>query len=488
MRALPGKASRQPPGPEPVSRAASADDQRRRILEATADLVAEQGYAETTIEQIVRRARVGYATFYKHYADKQEAFLALMDAAVERTAYVVEEAFDREDGPWPDKVGAGLGALLKIAAAHPGVARACLVEAPTAGPEAAARHEAALKRFAPLLRPGRELNPRADKLPDEPRGDPGRRSALGDQPAPDRRRSREAAGAPARGARVPAAALRRRGRRGARGRRRGRGLGLSGAATMADEETLGPLPAGRHGFSREQVAHNQRERLIAGLATAVAEKGYRAVTITDITKEARVSRRVFYENFEGKEECFLAAFEVVVGHIRELAAEAVAAIDDWPQRAIAAARAVLAFFADEPDLARLCLVESQAAGPAVSARFHEAVHEVVPLPGAGPRRARERSRAAADHRGVDHRRPGHARLPQGRRGRSRSSSRTFSPSSPNSSSPRTWARPKQPTSPKKRNRCRECRRPAERRAVFEIREDRRTPDPQVSRRDCSSQG
>jgi AcrR family transcriptional regulator len=166
VRALPGKASRQPPGPEPVSRAASAEDQRRRILEATADLVAEQGYAETTIEQIVRRARVGYATFYKHYADKDEAFLALLDAAVERTAYVVEEAYDGEAGPWSDKVGAGLGALLKVASEHPGVARACLVEAPTAGPEAAARHEAALKRFAPLLRPGRELNPRSDKLPE----------------------------------------------------------------------------------------------------------------------------------------------------------------------------------------------------------------------------------------------------------------------------------------------------------------------------------
>jgi len=147
---------------------------------------------------------------------------------------------------------------------------------------------------------------------------------------------------------------------------------------VADEETLGPLPAGRHGFSREQVAHNQRERLIAGLATAVAEKGYRAVTITDITKAARVSRRVFYENFEGKDECFLAAFEVVVGHIRELAGEATAGIDDWPHQGIAAARAVLAFFAEEPDLARLCLVESQAAGLAVSMRFHEAVHEVTP--------------------------------------------------------------------------------------------------------------
>jgi AcrR family transcriptional regulator len=144
------------------------------------------------------------------------------------------------------------------------------------------------------------------------------------------------------------------------------------------EEELGPLPAGRHGFSREQVAHNQRERLIAGLATAVAEKGYRAATITDITKRARVSRRVFYENFEGKDECFLAAFEVVVEHVRELAIEAIGDIGEWPEKAVAAARATLDFFAGEPDLARLCLVESQAAGPAVAARFHEAVHEVVP--------------------------------------------------------------------------------------------------------------
>ena len=288
------------------------------------------------MKQIVRRARIGYATFYKHYADKQEAFLALMDAAIERTAYEVEEAFDREDGPWPDKVGAGLGALLKLAAEHPGVARACLVEAPTAGPEAAARHEAALKRFAPLLRPGRELNPRADKLPESLEetlsggvlwvinqrliaGEAEKLRALlpealefllrpyvGEEAA-----AREAGGASRATPPEP--------------------LSMPGRALVAEEE-LGPLPAGRHGFSREQVAHNQRERLIAGLATAVAEKGYRAVTITDITKAARVSRRVFYENFEGKDECFLAAFEVVVGHIRELAEEAVGTIDEWPGR------------------------------------------------------------------------------------------------------------------------------------------------------------
>lgn len=146
---------------------------------------------------------------------------------------------------------------------------------------------------------------------------------------------------------------------------------------MAEEE-LGPLPAGRHGFTREQVSHNQRERLIAGLAAAVGEKGYRAVTITDITKQARVSRRVFYENFEGKEECFLAAFEVVVGHIEDLAAAAAAESEGWPQQAVAVAGVILRFFAEEPDLARLCLVESQAAGPVVAARFHETVRGVAP--------------------------------------------------------------------------------------------------------------
>lgn len=164
MRALPGKALRQPPGPEPVRRADAAADQRRRILEATADLVAEHGYQATTIEMVVRRAKVGYATFYKSFADKEAAFMALLDEGIEQLTKRVEEAYGRER-EWPDKVAAGLGAMFEVIAANPNVARACLAEASTAGPEAAARQEAAMKQFAPLLKPGRELNPRRDQLP-----------------------------------------------------------------------------------------------------------------------------------------------------------------------------------------------------------------------------------------------------------------------------------------------------------------------------------
>ena len=118
------------------------------------------------MEEIVRRAHVGYATFYKHYSDKEVAFLALLDAAIEQTVERVEGAYKREEGPWPDRVGAALGALFADVAAHPAAARAVLVEALTAGSEAAAKHEAALKRLAPLLRPGRELNPRQARLPE----------------------------------------------------------------------------------------------------------------------------------------------------------------------------------------------------------------------------------------------------------------------------------------------------------------------------------
>jgi AcrR family transcriptional regulator len=145
------------------------------------------------------------------------------------------------------------------------------------------------------------------------------------------------------------------------------------------EEELGPLPAGRHGLTREQVVLNQRERLIGGLAEAVAEHGYNTVTIAHITKAAKVSRRAFYENFENKEECFLAAFEVVVGHVQGLVAEAVAPIDDWPHEVITAFRTLLDFFSEEPDLARLCFVESQTAGPVIAERYREKIYEFIPL-------------------------------------------------------------------------------------------------------------
>src|SRR5262245_64584126 len=77
------------------------------------------------------------------------------------------------------------------------------------------------------------------------------------------------------------------------------------------------LPPGRHGLPREFVARNQRERLIAGLAEAVAENGYAGTTIAHITRHAAVSRRTFYEHFASKDECFVAAYDTVMTELRK---------------------------------------------------------------------------------------------------------------------------------------------------------------------------
>jgi AcrR family transcriptional regulator len=138
-----------------------------------------------------------------------------------------------------------------------------------------------------------------------------------------------------------------------------------------DSGELGPLPGGHHGLSREQVAESQRERLLAGVAHAVARHGYKGATVTEIVKAASVSSRAFYENFSSKEEVFLAAFDAVVAHLEELIAEATRPSPDWAHKVIAALRAGLRFFAAEPDLARLCLVEPVTATPAIAAHFSE---------------------------------------------------------------------------------------------------------------------
>jgi AcrR family transcriptional regulator len=141
---------------------------------------------------------------------------------------------------------------------------------------------------------------------------------------------------------------------------------------------LGPLPGGHHGLSREQILESQRERLLAAIAQEVAAKGYRATTITDVVKLASVSTRDFYEHFETKEACFLAAFEAVRDHLEGVLGEAAAGEADWPYQAIAVFRAGLLFFAAEPDLARLCLVEPVSATPATAIRFREVVLACVP--------------------------------------------------------------------------------------------------------------
>ena len=112
------------------------------------------------------------------------------------------------------------------------------------------------------------------------------------------------------------------------------------------------------------AAAGHRARLTEGLAAAIAEKGYAAVTIADVVRAARVSKRTFYEHFPDKESCFLALYAETTDELLELIAGATAAAQgSWEERIGAAARAYFDRVASEPELIRAALLEIQAAGP-----------------------------------------------------------------------------------------------------------------------------
>jgi AcrR family transcriptional regulator len=146
-------------------RGALARSQRERLLDATERLIAEKGGGGTTIEAIVKEAGVSSVTFYEHFRDKGACFAAAFDRAVEETLAGLGERAPAEL-PWPERMRAGLGALLDAIDAEPARARLCFVEAQMGEPQLRARYEATLERAIAALREGRALDSAPAGLPE----------------------------------------------------------------------------------------------------------------------------------------------------------------------------------------------------------------------------------------------------------------------------------------------------------------------------------
>lgn len=135
---------------------------------------------------------------------------------------------------------------------------------------------------------------------------------------------------------------------------------------MASDVTSNqPLPRGRHGLTREQVHDSQRVRLLHGMATVVAERGYARTTVADVLKQARISRDTFYQLFTGKEDCFLAVLDGSSRLLAETIAGTVAEANAGDPVLDVLEQALTTYFAtlveNEP-MARVFFVESHAAG------------------------------------------------------------------------------------------------------------------------------
>ena len=113
-------------------------------------------------------------------------------------------------------------------------------------------------------------------------------------------------------------------------------------------------------LSRERVGDLQRARILAAMTELVRERGVAGVTVADIVGRSGVSRRTFYELFEDRADCLLAAFEYAVARATTDVLPAYEAAGCWEERIRAGLAEMLAFLDREPALAGLCVVDALA--------------------------------------------------------------------------------------------------------------------------------
>ncbi len=153
MSAAGDDARRLPTGAHGIPPDVVSRNQRERLVAAVAEACAEDGYAETSVAGLAQRAAVSTATFYKLFSDKRDCALEAHRELLGRLLEEVDASCEpAEKGP--EKVRAGVRAVLTLFAADPPTARLLTVEILALGPEGVERNDAAVEAFTARLRAG----------------------------------------------------------------------------------------------------------------------------------------------------------------------------------------------------------------------------------------------------------------------------------------------------------------------------------------------
>jgi AcrR family transcriptional regulator len=317
-----------------------AQNQRERLLAAAVVAIAERGYEQTPVADLLKLSGISRTTFYQHFpGGKQECLLAAVDAATETALAAMRDACAGE-GPWEERMARGFDALALTIVDQPAAARIALVDVYSAGPAGLEHADAGQSSFTWLFSEALGQSPEWAAVP----------PAIASGIVGGLRRVLESR------------------------------VGAGHAATLPDvmpalrDWALSyrnpPQPIRRprsrpplNSVSRF-VVHDQVDRIFGAVATTVAEKGYPAMTLDDIVKNASASLTTFYQHFDSKEQAFLAAYDSALAQAGAAALPPFRWSRSWPQAVRAALEAYLSFWAAEPHWARIAMIDVLTAGQA----------------------------------------------------------------------------------------------------------------------------
>jgi AcrR family transcriptional regulator len=156
--------TRLPRGRHGLAASVITRSQRTRIINATAEVVMEKGYAAATVADIVAAAGVSREVFYEHFADKQNAFL---EAESYPTQYILEVCASAYFSvcDWPERIWRTFATLLRMIVENPAISYLRLIECYAAGPEAVRRSEEVTRSFTIFLEEGYRYAGTSDRLP-----------------------------------------------------------------------------------------------------------------------------------------------------------------------------------------------------------------------------------------------------------------------------------------------------------------------------------
>jgi AcrR family transcriptional regulator len=322
------------------------------------EAVRRHGYAATTVGELVALAGVSKSTFYEHFADKRDCFLATFDEIVRQVSERIGEAY-RSPGDFRERLRAALACFMELAVADPAAASLAVVESLTLGAAGVEHRERGSEAFELMIHQSFEQSPEPREVSEVTiraivagirgvtyrRFREGKRErlpgcvdelidwALGYQ-RPDSEAVRRAMEAAEIGSEEPEA---------------------GGVEELGWEEP----PDSR----RSRAELSQRERIIRAAAQVATEKGYAALSIPAISATAGTSNQTFYEHFTSKQEAFLAAFGALAERVLVGTAKAFEEEGNRPEAIGAAVRALLEHVVSDGNFTRIAFFELTTAGP-----------------------------------------------------------------------------------------------------------------------------